>query len=144
MGCEASEQIKSRNVFQIDFSAIITGLHTKFSNEHENKKRMKRRSALNFRRPRMEELPRKQLVSRHNRLIFTDIPTRIRYLPDTWARCMRAGWKKQRFPLHDGGGGRGEQGCGEKSFRGLIPARERVLDAVLMSDRVHRASNAGC
>lgn len=39
-----------------------------------------------------------------------------------------------------GGGERGE-----KSFRGLIPARERdVLDAVLMSDRVHRASNAGC
>lgn len=88
----------------------------------------------------MEELPRKQLVSRDNRLIFTDIPTRIRYLPGT---CTRGGWKKQRFPLHDGGGGDGERG--EKSFRGLIPARERdVLDAVLMSDRVHRASNAGC
>lgn len=59
-------------------------LHTKFSNEHESKKRMKRRSALDFRWPRMEELPRKQLVSRDNRLIFSGVPTRIRYLPGTW------------------------------------------------------------
>lgn len=114
MGFEASEQIKSRNVFQIDFSTIITGSHTKFSNEHENKKRMKRRSALDFRWPRMEELPRKQLVSRDNRLIFTGVPTRIRYLPGTWRDAREVDERNNGFLFTMGEEGRGENRDAER------------------------------
>lgn len=43
------------------------------------------------------------------------------------------------------GGRRAGRARREKFSRLNFPARERdVLDAVLMSDRVHRASNAGC
>lgn len=87
----------------------------------------------------MEELPRKQLVSRDNRLIFTDI---LEYgIYQVPAREVDERNNGSLFTMEEGG----RRARREKFSRLNFPARERdVLDAVLMSDRVHRASNAGC